>query len=64
MIASNILFTYAIRYGSLYDLLRNETILLAGDELYHIFRDIVSGVLYLHSVDPQIIHGDIKAAVS
>jgi len=48
-------------YGSLYDILHNETVSLDGDLILPILRDVAQGVRFLHAADPQIIHGDIKA---
>jgi ABC-type phosphate transport system substrate-binding protein len=44
-------------HGSLYDILHNETMVLEGDLLVPILKDISQGVRYLHSADPQVIHG-------
>mmetsp|Transcript_51963 Transcript_51963/g.108521 ORF Transcript_51963/g.108521 Transcript_51963/m.108521 type:complete len:1378 (-) Transcript_51963:103-4236(-) len=49
-------------HGSLYDLLHNETIVLEGDILLPILRDIVQGMRFLHAAQPAVIHGDLKAA--
>ena len=51
-----------LEHGSLYDLLHNETMVLEGDLLLPILRDISQGVRFLHAADPQVIHGDLKAA--
>ena len=48
-------------HGSLYDVVHNESIVLEGDFLLPIFRDIAQGVRFLHSANPEIIHGDLKA---
>jgi len=47
--------------GSLYDLLRNDTISLEGDLLLPILRDISQGIRFLHAASPVVIHGDLKA---
>ena len=49
-------------FGSLYDLLHNETISIDGEVLLPIIRDVVSGVRFLHSSKPQIVHGDLKVS--
>lgn len=49
-------------HGSLYDLLHNETLLLDGDLVLPILRDIAQGLRFLHAANPQVIHGDLKAA--
>jgi class 3 adenylate cyclase len=49
-------------HGSLYDLLHNETIFIEGNLILPILRDVSQGVRFLHSADPQVIHGDLKAA--
>lgn len=51
-----------MQHGSLYDMLHNETMLLDDEILLPIVRDITSGCRYLHSADPQILHGDLKSA--
>lgn len=48
-------------HGSLFDLLHNETMILEGETLLPILRDISQGVRFLHSAEPQVIHGDLKA---
>ncbi|CAB9505497.1 activated protein kinase catalytic subunit alpha-1 [Seminavis robusta] len=49
-------------HGSLYDLLHNETMVIEGDLLVNVLRDISQGIRFLHSATPQVIHGDLKAA--
>jgi len=51
-----------MRHGSLFDLLHNETMVLEGDILIGVMRDIVSGMRFLHAAEPAVIHGDLKAA--
>lgn len=49
-------------YGSLHDVLHNDTMPLEGDLLLPILRDITQGIRFLHAANPQVIHGDLKAA--
>ncbi len=51
-----------MQHGSLFDLLHNETMVLEGDILIGVMRDIVSGMRFLHAAEPAVIHGDLKAA--
>jgi serine/threonine protein kinase len=51
-----------MQHGSLYDLLHNETMVLEGEILLPILRDVSQGLRFLHSARPPIIHGDLKAA--
>lgn len=48
-------------HGSLYDLLHNDTMIIEGELLLPILRDIAQGVRFLHAAQPQVIHGDLKA---
>lgn len=48
-------------HGSLYDLLHNETMVIEGELVLPILRDIAQGVRFLHAASPTVIHGDIKA---
>ena len=48
-------------HGSLYDLLHNETVIIEGEQILPILRDIAQGLRFLHAADPQVIHGDLKA---
>lgn len=50
-----------MEYGSLYDLLRNETMYAGGEIILQIIRDITQGINFLHSSKPPILHGDLKA---
>ena len=48
--------------GSLHDLLHNETLPLEGDVVLQLLRDIVSGMQFLHSASPAVLHNDLKSA--
>jgi len=48
-------------YGSLYDILHNDTFSLDGSLLLPILRDVAQGARFLHAADPLVVHGDIKA---
>jgi serine/threonine protein kinase len=50
-----------MEYGSLHDLLRNETFIATGDIIMQILRDITQGLRYLHASKPAILHGDLKS---
>jgi serine/threonine protein kinase len=50
-----------MEYGSLHDLLRNDTMFLSGEIILQIMRDLAQGLRYLHSARPPILHGDMKA---
>eukprot|EP00526_Cylindrotheca_closterium_P008173 CAMPEP_0113660222 /NCGR_PEP_ID=MMETSP0017_2-20120614/32780_1 /TAXON_ID=2856 /ORGANISM="Cylindrotheca closterium" /LENGTH=836 /DNA_ID=CAMNT_0000574833 /DNA_START=650 /DNA_END=3157 /DNA_ORIENTATION=+ /assembly_acc=CAM_ASM_000147 len=47
--------------GSLYDLLRNETLYTGGEIIIQIVRDIAQGLRFLHASKPPILHRDMKA---
>jgi len=47
--------------GSLYDLLRNETLYTGGEIIMQICRDVAQGLRFLHASKPPILHGDMKA---
>jgi len=49
-------------HGSLHDLLHNESMILDGEIVLPILRDIAQGIRFLHAANPQVIHGDLKAA--
>ncbi|CAB9525926.1 protein kinase TNNI3K (Partial), partial [Seminavis robusta] len=50
-----------MEYGSLHDLLRNDTMLLTGEIILQITRDLAQGLRFLHANKPQpILHGDLK----
>ncbi len=50
-----------MEYGSLYDLLHNETMIPGGEIILQVVRDIVQGIQFLHASKPPILHGDLKA---
>jgi len=50
-----------MEYGSLHDVIHNETVPLDGDLLLPILQDICQGLRFLHVANPQVIHGDLKA---
>ena len=43
--------------GSLRDLLQNETVLIDGEQILTLLRDIVSGIRFLHASNPPVLHG-------
>ena len=49
-------------HGSLRDILNNETMLVDGELLLPILRDIAQGIRFLHAASPQIVHSDLKAS--
>ena len=50
-----------MEYGSLHDLLHNETMSLGGEIILQVVRDIVQGIQFLHASKPPLLHGDLKA---
>ncbi|CAB9496917.1 activated protein kinase catalytic subunit alpha-1 [Seminavis robusta] len=48
-------------YGSLDDLLSNESFLPSGEIILQIVRDVSSGIRFLHANKPPIMHCDLKA---
>ena len=50
-----------MKMGSLWDLLRNQTMLLEESMVLKMLRGIVHGMCFLHSARPPIIHCDLKA---
>jgi len=51
-----------MEHGSLYDILHNETMVIEGELLLPLLRDITQGVNFLHQSNPSVIHGDLKSA--
>lgn len=51
-----------MEHGSLRDVLSNETFAFDGEILLPILQDITQGLRFLHTISPQIVHGDLKAA--
>mmetsp|Transcript_15570 Transcript_15570/g.23324 ORF Transcript_15570/g.23324 Transcript_15570/m.23324 type:complete len:622 (-) Transcript_15570:166-2031(-) len=50
-----------MQHGSLYDLLHNNTLIIEGNFVLPILRDIAQGIRFLHAAMPQVIHGDLKS---
>ena len=50
-----------MEYGSLHDVLRNDSVSATGEILLQILRDVTHGLRYLHASKPPILHGDLKA---
>ncbi len=50
-----------MEYGSLHDLLHNETMTPGGEIILQVVRDVVQGIQFLHASKPPILHGDLKA---
>lgn len=57
-------YSYLLLFAprSLYDILHNDTMVIDGEVLLPILVDISRGMRFLHSADPPVIHGDLKAA--
>lgn len=49
-----------IDQGSLSDFLRNETLYIEASTLFNVLSDISEGMRFLHSANPQVVHGDLK----
>merc|ERR1719401_127797 len=51
-----------MEHGSLHDLLQNVSVVLEGELVVPMLRDIVQGLRFLHAAKPKaIVHGDLKA---
>lgn len=62
--AASVCTTEYMEHGSLYDLLHNETMVIDGELLVPILQDISQGLRFLHSADPQVLHGDLKGRLT
>ncbi|CAB9496911.1 Ephrin type-B receptor 3 (Fragment) [Seminavis robusta] len=51
-----------MEFGSLHDLLHNQSMILDGEIMLPMLRDITQGCRFLHAADPPVIHGDLKCA--
>jgi serine/threonine protein kinase len=49
-----------MQHGSLYEMLHNRMALLDADMLLRLAKDIATGMTYLHSCKPPILHNDLK----
>jgi serine/threonine protein kinase/ABC-type phosphate/phosphonate transport system substrate-binding protein len=50
-----------MRNGSLYDVLRDDSIVLKPEQILAILQDVAQGLRFLHSAVPQVVHADLKA---
>ena len=48
--------------GSLWDLLRNQTVAMEGETLLPLLRGVVVGMAFLHAHEPPVIHTDLKSS--
>lgn len=51
-----------MQYGSLRELLSNQTFPLDPEQTLPLIRDIMQGMRFIHSAEPPILHGDLKSA--
>ncbi|KIM25262.1 hypothetical protein M408DRAFT_331357 [Serendipita vermifera MAFF 305830] len=49
-----------MQQGDAVDFLAENEHLLTDGERVGLWRDVVEGVSYLHSFNPQLVHGDLK----
>ena len=52
-----------MQYGSLYEMLHNKMALLDGGMVLRFAKDIATGMNYLHSCKPPILHNDLKTGI-
>jgi serine/threonine protein kinase len=50
-----------MRYGSLFDVLQDDSIVLKPEQILDILKDVAQGLRFLHSANPPVIHGDLKS---
>ncbi|CAJ1954719.1 unnamed protein product [Cylindrotheca closterium] len=51
-----------MEHGSLSEVLQNPTMALESEMILRILQDITQGVRFLHSFEPQMVHGDLTSA--
>ena len=51
----------AVEHGSLFDILHNETMILDAEIILPILQDMTQGMRFLHSSQPQVVHGHLKS---
>jgi len=56
------LVTEYMEHGSLRDVLRNRSFCFEGEILLNILKDIATGMVFLHSCKPAVIHRDLRSA--
>jgi hypothetical protein len=57
-----LIVTEIMEVGSLYSLLHNETVVLEGDLLLPVLKDIGHGMSYLHCGSRPVVHGNLSSA--